>query len=137
MKAGFNSPMKIGSFSPLDQSNSPSTAEYSNDQSFTQAAQSAEKKLDQMFEAKINFGGSESHQPKGNSSLVLQKTQSCFQPLLTTFEQDACSTFEEKYNVDHNSTLGEGASCQVKRCYIKKQTIAVENNMIKKHLTPA
>jgi hypothetical protein len=78
MKTGFNH----------DLSSTPSTAGtlYENNQSFSQAAQVAEKKLDEMFQAKLNFSDSKAQKTKGNSSLQLVKTQSCFQPLLNTFE---------------------------------------------------
>jgi|TARA_B110000285_G_scaffold230904_1_gene298384 hypothetical protein len=49
--SGFDSPIKAGSFSPAKTGNetssgSPSTAAYDNDLTFTEAALSAEKKLD-------------------------------------------------------------------------------------------
>jgi|TARA_B110000285_G_scaffold230904_1_gene298385 serine/threonine protein kinase len=77
---------------------------------------------------------------KGNRSLVIQKNNcSVLDPLLSGLEQDEFLTFEEKYNIDHKSILGEGASCQVKRCMFKKsrQVQSNEVNMISKHLTPA
>jgi len=78
-----------------------STAVYENDLSFTQAAQSAELKYGKMFGKKLNFKefNINSPQPKGNKShAVIRKNSSML-------------TFEEKFNVDHNSILGEGASC--------------------------
>jgi len=71
MKAGFSidSPVKTES------------TNYENNMSFSQAADTAEKNLDEMFQKKLDFGGnltlfktpSPQPTPTGNRSLVLEK----------------------------------------------------------------
>lgn len=90
---------------------------------FSQAADSAGKKYDEMFKKKLSFdpmqsfsgNGSPFNSPgyvRGNRSLVVEKQNfSGLKPVLTELEQDEFLTFEEKYKVDHKAILGEGASC--------------------------
>lgn len=83
--------------------------------SFTQAAKSAEKKFDDMFEKKLVFQNSPVKSEgviRGNRSLGLKKNNfSGVSPHLTELKRDEFLTFEEKYNIDHKTILGEGASC--------------------------
>lgn len=112
------SPIKAGfklENSPLPSDLTPTTGTFENNMSFSQAAKSAEKKLDDMFEKKLVFNNSPDEsegKTRGHRSLGLKKNNfSSIDPHLTELERDEFLTFEEKYNIDHKTILGEGASC--------------------------